>query len=115
LLHAAEWREHPAGASVVKEGEMDDRFFVILNGEVDVVSHGHVVGRLGRGGCFGESSYVATARRAATIRTVSDVTLLAMTSTMLETLSMSCQLRFNQMFLKSLIRRLHDSPAAEQA
>ena len=115
LLHAAEWREHRAGESVVREGEMDDRFFVILNGELEVVSHGNVVGRLGRGGCFGESSYVATARRAATISTVSDVTLLAMTSTMLETLSMSCQLRFNQMFLKSLIRRLHESPSAAQA
>ncbi len=113
LLHAAEWREHRAGEQVVREGEMDDRFFVLLNGEVEVVSNNHVVGRLERGGCFGESSYVATARRAATIRAVSDITLLAMTSTMLETLSMSCQLRFNQMFLKSLIRRLHQSPTAD--
>jgi hypothetical protein len=113
LLRAGEWREYGAGENIVKEGEMDDRFFVLLHGDVDVVSHGETVGRLSRGGCFGESSYVATARRAATIRSVSDVTLLAMTSTMLETLSMSCQLRFNQMFLRSLIRRLHQSPPAE--
>ena len=106
LIRAAEWREYGPRQDIVRQGDMDDRFYVIVSGEVAVESHGKRVGHLATGDCFGESSVVPEARRQATIRSIGPVTLLQVTSTMLETLSASCQLRFNRMFLKALIQRL---------
>ena len=40
------------------------------------------------------------AKRTATIRAASDVTVLKVSSTLLEQVSASCQLRFNRVFLK---------------
>jgi eukaryotic-like serine/threonine-protein kinase len=106
LIKAAEWREYAPRQEIVRQGEMDDRFYVIIGGEVAVEVNGEELGRLGSGDCFGESSVVPNARRQATIRALGPVTLLQVSSTLLETLSAACQLRFNRMFLQSLIQRL---------
>jgi eukaryotic-like serine/threonine-protein kinase len=112
LIKAAEWREYSLGQDIVRQGDMDDRFYVIINGEVTVEVNGKKDGHLGSGDCFGESSVVPNARRQATIRALGPVTLLQVSSTLLETLSAPCQLRFNRMFLKSLIQRLQGSSQA---
>ena len=44
--------------------------------------------------------------RAATIRAADGVTALKVSSTLLEQVSASCQLRFNRVFLRALIGRL---------
>jgi eukaryotic-like serine/threonine-protein kinase len=106
LIKAAEWREYAENQDIVRQGDMDDRFYVIIGGNVAVEADGREVGRLGRGDCFGESSVVPNARRQATIRALGPVTLLQVSSTLLETLSAACQLRFNRTFLKTLIQRL---------
>jgi eukaryotic-like serine/threonine-protein kinase len=106
LIKAAEWREYSAHQDIVRQGDMDDRFYVIISGEVAVEVDGEQLGQLTTGDCFGESSVVPNARRQATIRALSPVALLQVSSTMLETLSTSCQLRFNRMFLQTLIQRL---------
>lgn len=106
LIKAAEWREYAADQDIVRQGDMDDRFYVIVAGEVAVDVDGRQYGQLHSGDCFGESSVVPNARRQATIRALGPVTLLQVSSTLLETLSASCQLRFHRTFLKSLIQRL---------
>jgi eukaryotic-like serine/threonine-protein kinase len=106
LIKAAEWREYAPEQDIIRQGEMDDRFYVIVSGEVAVEVDDRHFGKLSVGDCFGESSVVPNARRQATIRALSDVTLLQVSSTMMETLSTSCQLRFNRMFLQTLIQRL---------
>ena len=106
LLKAGDWRTFGAQQYIIKEGELDDRFYVVANGAVEVETGGKVVGMLGPGECFGETSYLRDATRAATIRASNDVTLICVSSTLLETLSTSCQLRFNRVFLRSLIQRL---------
>jgi serine/threonine protein kinase len=112
LIKAAEWREYGSRQDIVRQGEMDDRFYVIVSGEVFVEVDGERVGRLGAGDCFGESSVVPNARRQATIRSSGPVTVLQVSSTLLETLSAACQLRFNRTFLKTLIGRLQGDGAA---
>ena len=113
LMRAGEWRTYAPDQEVVKEGELDDRFYIIVSGNVDVRSGGRTVGGMTGGECFGETSYVTDATRAASIVARDEVTLLRLSSTLLETLSTSCQLRFNRMFLRSLISRLQGggSPA----
>jgi len=106
LLKAAEWREYAPLQDIVRQGEMDDRFYIIVRGDVAVEVDGKQLGQLSPGDCFGESSVVPNARRQATIRALEPVTLLQVSSTLLETLSAACQLRFNRMFLQTLIQRL---------
>ena len=67
---------------------------------------GHEIGALDTGECFGETSYVRGAKRLATIRAAGDVTVMKVSSTLLEQVSAACQLRFNKAFLRSLITRL---------
>lgn len=108
VLRASQWRTYSAGDEIVKEGEMDDRFYVIVAGVVSVERNGRSVGELDTGDCFGETSYVTGAKRLATIRAASDVTLMMVSSTLLEQSSANCQLRFNKVFLRNLIGRLQN-------
>lgn len=109
LLRASEWREYGPGDEIVREGEMDDRFYVIVEGNVTVEMNASAVGSLTEGDCFGESSYVGGVKRNSTIRADGSVTVLSVSATLLEQVSTDCQLRFNKVFLRSLIRRLQGS------
>lgn len=109
VLRASNWQDYASGEEIVKEGEMDDRFYIIVSGNCAVERMGKAVGGLDTGDCFGEASYVQGAKRTATIRAASDVTVLKVSSTLLEQVSASCQLRFNRVFLRSLIGRLQNA------
>ncbi len=106
LLRASEWREYSAADEIVREGTADDRFYVIVTGGVAVESNGKALGNLRDGDCFGETGYISGARSTAGIRAQDAVTVLSVSSTMLEQVSTECQLRFNKVFLRTLIRRL---------
>ncbi|MET0280895.1 MAG: serine/threonine-protein kinase [Steroidobacteraceae bacterium] len=95
-----------SGEEIVREGDMDDRFYVVAAGNCAVERNGRVIGQIGTGDCFGESSYLPGARRSATVRALGNVTLLKVAATLLEQASPSCQLRFNRVFLRGLIERL---------
>ena len=106
VMRAGSWHDYLDGDEIVREGAMDDRFYVIVSGTVGVERGGRQLGRLETGDCFGETSYVRGARRQATIRAESDATIVQVSSTLLEQASPACQLRFNKVFLKTLIGRL---------
>ena len=112
VLRAGEIAEYQEEDEIVREGEIDDRFYIIVTGEAEVVSGQRQVGILGRGDCFGESSYLSDAKRNASIRAKSPVTLLSVSATLMEQVSSSCQLRFNKVFLRSLIERLQRAGGA---
>jgi serine/threonine protein kinase len=113
LMRASEWREVQAGDSIVREGEIDDRFFIIVDGTCTVHCGDAEVGALGIGNCFGEASYVAGSKRTSTVKASSQrVSVLSVSATLLEQLSTECQLRFNKVFLATLIRRLQGSGTA---
>ena len=109
VMRASSWQDYAAGDEIVKEGEMDDRFYIIVTGNCAVERHGGAIGILSTGECFGETSYVLGAKRTATIRSADAVTVLKVSSTLLEQVSASCQLRFNRVFLRALISRLQST------
>jgi serine/threonine protein kinase len=109
ILRSSEWREYAANEEIVREGEMDDRFYVIVSGNVLVQSQRRRMGNLGAGECFGEASYVRGARRQASIQADGPVTLVRVSSTLLEQVSTACQLRFTKVFLRNLIQRLQST------
>ena len=109
VMRASHWRDYAPGDLIVREGEIDDRFYILVQGECSVDRNGSIVGRIDTGDCFGEAGYVKGARRTATIRAAAPVTALKVSATLLEQVSAACQLRFNRMFIKSLITRLQST------
>jgi hypothetical protein len=59
--------EVAAGAPVVIEGEIGERFYVIADGELEVTRHGNHLRMLGRGDCFGEIALLRRIPRTATV------------------------------------------------
>ena len=112
VLRASAWQDYGAGEEIVKEGEMDDRFYILVSGTCNVERNNGKLGSLGAGDCFGETSYVPGAKRHATVRAAGPVTALRVSSTLLEQVSASCQLRFNRVFLRALIERLQGAERA---
>ena len=106
VLRASDWHEYRDGEDIVREGEIDDRFYIIVTGTVQVKANGNNIGSLSSGDCFGETSYVRGAKRQASIQGFGAVTILRVSSTLMEQVSSDCQLRFNKVFLRALITRL---------
>jgi len=109
VLRASSWQDYADGEEIVKEGEMDDRFYIIVQGLVTVARNGNTMGRMSAGECFGETSYVRGAKRTSTITATGPVTAMKVSSTLLEQVSAQCQLRFNKVFLRNVINRLQSS------
>ena len=113
VLRASDWHEYQDGEDIVREGEMDDRFYIIVSGQAEVEANGRLLGVLSDGACFGETSYVQGAKRTASIRAKGPIQILRVSSTLMEQVSQACQLRFNKVFLRSLITRLQGDGNAQ--
>ena len=72
----------PAGTTILRQGASATKFYIIVTGEVEVVrtSHGaeRGVARLGPGQFFGEIAILRDMARTATVRAITDATLLTM-------------------------------------
>ena len=108
VLRGAIWEVHARDENLLLEGEIGQAFFIIVSGQVKVTKDGKLLNVLKEGDCFGEMAYLSgdRARRSASIVSVSEVHLLKIQATHLESLTEGCQLRFNREFLRTLIERL---------
>jgi uncharacterized protein YhbP (UPF0306 family) len=72
----------PAGAVIARQGGPADKFFIVVEGAVEVVREqsgsSQTVGSLGPGDLFGEMAILRDKPRGATVRAVEATTLLAM-------------------------------------
>ena len=106
VMRAGCWMECQPGEPVLRPGDIDDRFYVVVSGKVRVIRNGDIVSRIETGGCFGEAAFAEGSRRDAVIEAEGNVTLLKVAATLLEQASVPCQLRFNKVFLRELVERL---------
>jgi len=106
VMRSGVWQECAPGEPVLRPGDTDDRFYVVVSGRLRVVRNGAVVGRIEAGSCFGEANFAEASRRDAVTEADEAVTMLKVTGTLLEQASIACQLRFHKVFLKELISRL---------
>ncbi len=100
------WMDCQPGEAVLRPGDTDDRFYVVVSGCARVSRFGELAGRVETGGCFGEAAFAEGARRDTVIESEGPLTLLKVSATLLEQASISCQLRFHKVFLRELIGRL---------
>lgn len=106
VVRAARWQVRGTGASLVDEGDLDQSFYVIVRGSVSIQKNGSRISSLATGECFGEMGYLTRSKRSASVVALQDVTLVHMTAKAIEGTSVTCQLRFNKVFLQTLIDRL---------
>jgi serine/threonine protein kinase len=106
VMRAGVWTECQPGDSVLRPGDIDDRFYIVVSGTVRLSRGGDIIGRVPAGGCFGEAGYAEGSRRDTVAEAESAVTMLKITATLLEQSSVSCQLRFHKVFVRELIGRL---------
>jgi hypothetical protein len=66
-----------AGDTLVEQGQIDDRIFLLLNGVLVVEVDGEVLGEIGPGAVLGERAVLEGGRRTATIRAVTRCRLVA--------------------------------------
>lgn len=68
----------PAGKHLLDEGRLPHEFFVILDGEVEVLHDGKRLATLGPGDFFGEIALIEHGRRTASVMTTTPTTLAVM-------------------------------------
>jgi uncharacterized protein YhbP (UPF0306 family) len=105
-----------AGDTIVRQGAPADKFFIIVEGEVEVLREANGsqqrVGQLKRGQFFGEIAILRNSPRTATVRAVTPTTLLTMDRDVFRGLvaqSMATTLDFDQVIQQRLSS---DNPAA---
>ena len=106
IIRASTWQEYGAEDDIIIEGDLDDCFYIIVEGEVGVLKHEQSIRLLGIGDCFGEMGYLAKTERTATIQALTETALLKINSTVISQVSLNCQVRFLKVFLRTLIHRL---------
>jgi CRP-like cAMP-binding protein len=67
---------YPAGFSLIREGEPGRSFFVLLDGQAEVLQAGERIATRGPGEFFGEIALIAHGPRTATIKTTTPVRTL---------------------------------------
>jgi putative ABC transport system ATP-binding protein len=78
-------RHYAAGETIIREGEPGEEFFLISEGEVDVIRADHDVARLGPGDFFGEVALISGEPRNATVVAIDDVDAYVLGKTDFET------------------------------
>ncbi len=106
ILRASNWQDYKQNDDIIVEGELDDCFYIIIEGKVMVTKNKKVIRSLEKGDCFGEMGYLAKTKRTATIKADGKTALLKINSTVISQVSLNCQVRFLKVFLRTLIHRL---------
>ncbi len=108
ILRIGEWQKQPLQTALMREGEMGDDFYIMIDGSVNVTKNGRLLNLIRRDDCFGEMSYISgrIVPRSATVTASTEVTVLKISPKLLAQLSDHCQLHFNQAFLRVMADRL---------
>ena len=108
ILRVGEWQKQPPQTVLMREDEMGDVFYIIVEGSVSVTKNGRLLNLIRSDDCFGEMAYISgrAVARSATVTAGTEVIVLKISPAQLAKLSDHCQLHFNQAFLRVMADRL---------
>ena len=108
VLAISKWALFPAGAALIKEGDIGDACFVIVSGFAEVTHGKRKLAVLTVGDCFGEMAYmgVQESPRSATVTTTSECIVMKISAADLRAASPYCKVLFDQQFVRVLVARL---------
>ncbi len=108
ILRVGEWQKQPEKTVLMREDELGEAFYVLLEGSVSVTRNSRLLNVLSSGDCMGEMAFINGRQmpRSATINANTDITVMKMLPSQLARLSSNCQLHFMQAFLHVLADRL---------
>lgn len=109
LVRACDWRRYETGEFVIREGDEDYSFYILLTGIVSVEKNGRHIDYLQVGDCFGEMGYITKGKRTASVKANGDVYLVQVNAATLDRANEGTQLRFFKIFVKTLAERLTDT------
>jgi eukaryotic-like serine/threonine-protein kinase len=111
VVHRAKWQRFAFGHALYRKGEAGGSFYILAQGEVEVFREGRKVALLGRGTSVGEMAYLAPSEELrlhrADVIVSTPCTAISFTPESLGQLSPGTQHRFDDAFIKVLVRRLH--------
>ncbi|MGH8560435.1 MAG: cyclic nucleotide-binding domain-containing protein, partial [Nevskiales bacterium] len=93
-------------ATIIQEGEIDNTFYIIALGSVEVRKGGRTLQTFGKGDCFGEIGFLLKTKRTASIVAQTPVLVLKIHATEMQQVSQECQLHYYKVFTENLIYRL---------
>jgi len=106
ILKAASWINYEDTSIIIREGEIEECFYIIVAGVVKVIKHGKSIAVLKKGDCFGEMAYLGKTKRTATIEALGNAVLMKINASAIDSTSMGTQLRFYKVFANTLTHRL---------
>ena len=111
VVHRAKWQRFGFGHALYKKGQEGASFYILAQGEVEVFRDGRRVAQLGRGTSVGEMAYLAPSvelrLHRADVIVSTPCTTVSFTPETLGQLSPGTRHRFDDAFIKVLVRRLH--------
>ncbi len=106
LVRASNWDNYPPGKVIIKEGDSDNSFYILLAGLVTIAKNNQVIETLKEGDCFGEMGFLGNTERTATVTAKTDVSLIRVNKATLDRADETTQLRFLKVFVEIVIERL---------
>jgi hypothetical protein len=111
ILRLSVWRELGAGIALMREGESDRSFGILLGGNVEVCREGAALCRLGPGEIIGEMAFLDPAQgvRQATVVTLEPCLFLEINGSALSLASEELQERVRRMLIGKVLQRLRQA------
>ncbi|MGJ8668349.1 MAG: protein kinase domain-containing protein [Oceanococcus sp.] len=106
FMSASSMLSFRSGEVIIKEGDIDNAFYIVVVGSVSVSKSGKSMMTLGKGDVFGEIAFLTATRRTATVRAESEVLALKINAAAMDQVSDEVQLRYYRVFCENLIYRL---------
>ncbi len=114
VLRFSSWRQFQENATLMREGDTDNRFGLIISGHVQVSVGGRLLADLTQGEVIGEMGYLDPRhlRRSATVVAASPVTFLEVSPSALALASEECLEHFRAQLISTVVQRLVRANAA---
>ena len=109
VIKASVWEHYSANQWVIREGTLENSFYIIVSGEVSVKRTNKEINTLPEGECIGEMGYLGECKRTASVVTADEVTVMKIALPLREWASFPLQVRLNKVFQQTLIERLAET------